>query len=96
MENQMADYENTIPTLWIQHLSGDEKKKFLEVLQNHSTDLVLLRLKEIVKSKAKALEASERNPEAYGNAAWPYKQAHNNGARQTLKMVEDLLSFTKG
>lgn len=85
-----------ISTLWVQDLDSEEKQKFIDYLKNQYENSVLIKLKKIVREKRESLEATERSPEIYGNAAWPYKQAHNNGARQMLKMVEDLLSFTKG
>lgn len=82
-----------ISTAWIQHLGKEEKDKFLELLYNNHSNLILIRLKEIMIREREALEASELLPD-YDSASWSHKQAHTNGARQTLKFVEDLLSFT--
>lgn len=87
--------DNKIATVWIQNLSAEDKDGFIGMLKNNYNDPILLRLKAIIETKRQALEASERNPSNYDDASWSHKQAHNNGARQMLKYVEDLLSFTK-
>lgn len=85
----------TISTAWLKDLSADEQKVFKSLITTYHKDQILLKLKKIVEEKRLSLEASERNPEIYNNANWPYMQAHNNGANQTLKWVESLLAFTE-
>lgn len=85
---------SNIHSLWIQDVKGQEEKdKLIEFLQNHSNDRILTKLKEIIKRKQLSYDALERDTKAYDKASWAYYQAHCNGARQTLKLMEDLLSF---
>lgn len=80
-------------SLWTNGLSDSEKEEYKIFLNSMSSNKALVRLKDIVSRKRLSLEASERNPEIYRDNSWAYKQAHNNGARQSLKFIEDLLSF---
>ncbi len=86
---------SNVSTAWVSNLKADEKDSFIAYILNSYDHGVLVRLKEMIITKRKNLEASERNPSVYDNAAWPYKQAHNNGANQALKDIEDLLAFVK-
>lgn len=83
-----------IASIWYYNIEGD-KEEFKQYLHSMSSNACFVRLKEIVTNKRLSLEASERNPEIYKDTSWAYLQAHNNGARQSLKFIEDLLSFVK-
>lgn len=85
----------TLSTAWLKNLSGEEQQEFKNLITTYHKDVILIRLKEILVEKRTSLEASERNPDVYSNANWSHMQAHNNGARQMLKWVEDLLAFTE-
>ncbi len=78
---------------WIADRAPEDKDKFKELIFNNNKNPVLQRLRDIIVNKRTALEASERDSKIYDNANWSHKQAHNNGARQALKQIEDLLSF---
>ena len=93
MELTMNNPSN-ISTAWTQNLSKEDKENFTNLLMNSYNNAILVKLREIVTKKRLNLEASERTPETYDVANWSHKQAHNNGARQMLKFVEDLLAFT--
>jgi predicted alpha/beta superfamily hydrolase len=82
-----------ISTAWLQAIPKEDKDNFKVVLLNNTNNLVLIQLKAIVQRTIKNIEAEERT-EDYHDAAWAFKQAHKNGARQQLKFIEDLLSFT--
>lgn len=81
-------------THWFAHLkTKDEQSKFVETLLNHSTDIVLRRLYLILVNLLEDLERKETTEESYTNSAWPYKQAHINGQKETLRKILDLLNF---
>lgn len=78
-----------LPVDWTKGL--DDKDSF-ETLVRNSTQ-VLGRLKEIIEEYESNVVKEEITSKYYDNPAWAYKQAHNNGVRQGLKKVVDLLSF---
>lgn len=80
-------------TIWTQGMENDAKAEFLKVLELEKDSLVYSRLKEIIKIKIASLDATERGTESYTNPNWAYYQAHNNGARQMLKLMENLLTL---
>ncbi len=90
----MADRSN-ISTAWVAGLKADEKDRFIALLMNNYDNPTLIKLKEVIAVKRQSLEASERSSSVYDNANWAFLQAHNNGANQALKFVEDLLAFVK-
>lgn len=86
--------EKDLNTLWVQNLkSPEERESFKGVVLGESRNKVLMRLRDVVKQKYEVLSSAERNPSVYDNPNWAYQQAHNNGALQTLKMLEDMLQF---
>jgi hypothetical protein len=84
-----------ISTLWVSHLPEDKRDAFKQLILNSNRDPVLGRLLELVETKRESLEASERSAKIYDNPSWAFLQAHNNGMRQALQLIEDLLSFIK-
>jgi hypothetical protein len=89
------DKRSSISTAWISNLPKEERDSFISFLMSNYDNPSLIRLKELVVAKRLSLEASERSSSVYDNANWAYLQAHNNGANQALKFVEDLLAFVK-
>lgn len=89
------DQSNKIVSLWTSGLTDSEKEEYKKFLNSMSSNKCLVRLKDMVIKKRLSLESSERNPEIYRDNSWAYLQAHNNGARQSLKYIEDLLSFVE-
>lgn len=81
--------------LWFAHLKPDDQIKFKELLRNNYKNPCFVRLKEVVENKRKSLENSERNVDIYASPNWAYLQAHNNGARQMLRFIEDMLKFVE-
>jgi len=90
----MAERSN-VSTLWVAGLKSDEKDRFIALLLNNYDNPALIKLREVIVAKRQSLEASERSSSVYDNANWAFLQAHNNGAAQALKFVEDLLAFVK-
>lgn len=78
-------------TLWTQGMTPETKEEFLKVLSLEKDSVVYNRLLEIIKIKKASLEAVERGTETYSTPNWAYLQAHNNGARQTLLLIENLM-----
>lgn len=85
----------TINTLWVQHLPEEKREEFKQTITSQSSNIALKRLKEIVVTKRQIAESSERSPLIYEKENWAHLQAHNNGVRQMLKMMEDLLAFVE-
>lgn len=72
---------------WIRALSPEDQNTVREVLKNKAlTDGILLVLDK--------LEAEEERREvtlvAYENPAWPYMQAHTNGAKRAYNRIRSL------
>lgn len=88
----MADRSNIV-TLWFQDLPIDQKEEFIKYLLSQSGNACLVKLKQILKTKGQRLENSEFQPSVYASPNWAYYQAHNNGYRQALKLIDDLLAF---
>ena len=84
---------NKLPITWFTGLDEEEKEKFRKHLLSNNSNAILSKLKNIVERKRQSLEDSERDTRIYDNPSWSHKQAHNNGARQMLKYIEDLLIF---
>lgn len=85
-----------LATLWLDHLkTKEDRDHFSDTIYNHSNDIVLMKLYDIIKKKRQALEISERSTANYNAASWAYMQADNNGAIRSLKQLETLLEFVK-
>ena len=76
-------------------MGTESKEEYKQQILSESKNVVLHRLKEIIQMKKSVLEKVERNPKVYDNPNWSFQQAHNNGALQTLSIVEDLLEFVQ-
>ena len=81
-----------VNSMWTQGLTKEDSEEFLRVLSLETDSVVYKRLKSIIETKRKSLECSERTPDNYNNPNWAYLQAHNNGSRQMLVMLENLLT----
>lgn len=84
-----------LSTIWTQGLDKETRDSFTQTVFSNYDNPVLIRLKEIVAMKKKALEIAERKPDVYNDISWSHKQAHNNGTLYALTMLEDILSFVK-
>lgn len=79
-------------TSWTSHLT-DEKDK--EAFQNRvwRAKPVLERAVNLIDKELKAIDDTERDPKAYDNPAWPYKQAYKNGMRSGLSIIKRLIDL---
>lgn len=83
--------KSSLPTLWVAKASNREA--FREHVLRDARNPTLQRLLEIVREKLEEADRRETTLSAYDNPAWAYSQAHNNGLRQGLQFVADLLHF---
>jgi hypothetical protein len=56
-------------------------------------DPVTLQLIAILRDAQLALDRGEETQQSYENPNWAYKQAHKNGARSSLKLIENLINI---
>lgn len=78
----------------MEHLQDPESRDhFQKLLLNTHADPVWNRLRRILELEAEALERKELTPKQYEHAAWPYLQAHRNGQRQAIQLLQDLLKL---
>lgn len=77
---------------WTTHLT-DEKEKESFKGQIHRARHVLARLKDLIDLELKSIDDTERDPKAYDNAGWPYKQAYKNGMRHGLSIMKQLVDL---
>lgn len=74
---------------WVAHLRTEEERStFLKHLGLMTGDIVLKRLKDILRQR---LDQATNEKEPYDSPAWAYKQADINGRRTELKTILDLL-----
>lgn len=78
-------------TAWMKNLKSDEDKVSFERQYNASRP-VLDRLKELLDEEKNSLETAEISSKMYDSPNWDYKQAHTNGFKACLKMVNKLIS----
>jgi hypothetical protein len=77
---------------WTQHLKDkEEKERFKQSVL--SSKQVLDRLKILIESEESAIDQTERDPKAYDNPAWPYKQAYKNGMRHGLSIIKQFVDL---
>ncbi len=80
-------------TGWTAHLKEEEKDAFQNRVWR-SKD-VLDRVNQLIESEIKAIDDTERDPKAYDNPSWPYKQAFKNGMRSGLSIIKQLVDLDK-
>lgn len=76
---------------WTYGMNNEEKKEFESLLSSHIGNRVLKRLKEVCQEKMNANERAENSLTQYDNPNWANKQAHFNGQRQALVLIQGLL-----
>ena len=81
------------PTVWTSHLKKENKASFQKSLRNWINDPVTQRFLQILEQKKQGLQNLEAP--SYQDAAWAFKQAHNNGSNDILKTLEDLFNWSK-
>jgi hypothetical protein len=77
---------------WIRHCKSEEDKA------NYTASLkrakwVLDDLSKLVQSNLNGREVAEISPKTYESPNWAYQQAHNNGYKQALKDVLNLINL---
>lgn len=77
---------------WFRDLPKDEQKEFKELVLG--SQKVLDKLRKICYNRLEML-VEKVSDKDYQNAAWPYLQAHKNGQIEELRLLLDILDFTK-
>lgn len=77
---------------WTKHLKTDEEK---DRLKTHilGSKPVLNRLKELVSEELDGLDQRELNDKIYDLPNWDYRQAHGNGYRQAMKVINKIITL---
>lgn len=77
-------------TMWAQHLKqgSEEKAKFEEYIRN-SSDLIL-RLRGILDKFEDEVYQAESSEPDYEKDSWGYLQAHRNGKKEILRVLQKL------
>ncbi len=78
---------------WTTHLKEEEKEPFRNLIWRAKP--VLDRVNDLIDLELKAVDDTERDPKAYDNPAWPYKQAYKNGVRSGLSIIKQLVDLNK-
>lgn len=77
---------------WSQHLKTDfEKEQFRSEVQG--SKVVLQRQAQILQELEQEIDRVETNPKTYEIPNWDYRQAHNNGFRQCLNIIQKLIDL---
>lgn len=77
---------------WTNGVKDPDEKKNLEASIRGSS-IALLRLKALAEGKLKGILNTESGLHQYENSAWSHFQAHQNGRKQELKDILELLAF---
>lgn len=79
-------------TVWTQHCkTAEEKEQYTNSLAR--AKWVLDDLSKLVQSNLGSRETAEISPKTYESPNWAYQQAHNNGYKQALKDVLNLINL---
>jgi hypothetical protein len=78
---------------WTQHLKGEDKERFKQSVLGSKH--VLDRLKTLIENEEDAIDQTERDPKAYDNPSWAYKQAYKNGMRHGLSTIKQFVDLDK-
>lgn len=82
-------------TAWTKHLKDPQE---IERFKNSflGSKMVLERLKALLEEEEAGLDRFELDPKSYDTSNWAYKQAHTNGFRASLKMINKLINLDQG
>lgn len=80
-------------TGWTANLKEDERDDFQRRVWRAKP--VLDRVAELIEIELQAIDDTERDPKAYDNPAWPYKQAFKNGVRTGLTKIQEFVNLNK-
>ena len=79
-------------TEWTSHLTDpEEKANFTNQIRGSKS--VLERLITILDEQEKELDRAETDPRTYEIPNWDYRQAHNNGYRQCLRILKKYIDL---
>lgn len=77
---------------WVKHCKSiEEKEQYVASLAR--AKWVLDDLSKLVNSNLNGREVAEISPKTYESPNWAYQQAHNNGYKQALKDVLNLINL---
>lgn len=78
---------------WTKHLTSDEQKNDFN-RRIWRAKPVLDRVTQLVEAELKVIDDTERDPKAYDNPGWAYKQAYKNGMKAGLSIIKQLVDLT--
>ena len=79
-------------TRWTSHLKSEEEiKEFQDYIR--ASKRLLDRMKDILEEEKTSLDRSEISNKVYDNPNWAYLQAHKNGYRQCLGIINSLIDL---
>lgn len=79
-------------SVWTKKAKTDEEKQEIQkTLRGASYSFGML--SEVLKDLEKELDRAEVNPKTYDIPGWDYRQAHNNGYRQCLSIIQKLITL---
>lgn len=79
--------------VWTSNLTGDDKKKFEDLLKNNISQAIKDRLEVILHNAIEVMDIETESLRQYDKPNWSAYQAHLNGYRQALTMVLDLFDM---
>jgi hypothetical protein len=79
-----------VKTIWTQHLRGEDKKKFEDLIRNSMSKAVVDRLLQIVEEQ---IEVREMTKLDYDTSSWAYYQAHCNGYKEAMRDIQNLFDL---
>lgn len=79
---------------WTKHLSEEERPQFERSVQ--ASKPVLERLQTLLSQEIAGLEQAEMSPKIYDLPNWDYRQAHGNGFKAALKLVDKIINLDQG
>ncbi len=80
-------------TGWTANLKEEEKDEFQRRVWRAKP--VLDRVTNLIEAELKAIEDTERDPKAYDNPAWAFKQAYKNGQRSAYTTIMKFVDINK-
>jgi hypothetical protein len=78
---------------WAQHLPENEKEDFQRLVWRAKP--VLDRVTDLINAEVRAIDDTERDPKAYDNPSWAYKQAYKNGLRTGFSKIKEFVDLNK-
>lgn len=79
-------------TAWTKHLKDEPTKEQFRKSVMHSR-WILDHLKTLLDEMENDLDKADQSPKTYESPNWDYRQAHNNGAKQYLRLIKKLITI---